>query len=96
MRSFSRPHLLYDGAAVHHVDDVRVSNGREAVRDDEGRRGARPNTAATTALQHGVESLLHPPLCVRVERCRRLVAERQLRVAQHGSCNGDALCRNVG
>ena len=73
----------HEAPLVQDGDPLGLHYGGEAVGDDEHR----------AAIHHAVEGLLDEALALRVERTRRLVEEKNGRVAQEGPRDRDALRR---
>lgn len=73
---------LGDAPILEDEDDVGVLYGRQAVGDGDRR----------AVLGRLVERLLDDALGLAVERRRRLVEQKDLRVADEGTGDGDALC----
>src|ERR1700758_3824310 len=76
----------HKAAAVENGDPLGLKYGGEAVRDDEHR----------AAIHHAVEGLLDEALALRIERTRRLVEEKQRRVAQERPRDRDPLSLPAG
>ena len=70
-----------DAAFVHHQDAVAGEHGRQPMRDHD--RG----TLAHQLRQRGGDLRF----ALRIERRRRLVEQKERRVAQNGACDGDPL-----
>ena len=77
---------LHHHAAINDIDDVSLLDGAEAVRDRDGGAAARG----------GVQGRLHHLLRLGVERAGGLVEEEDLRVAEQGARDGDALFLAAG
>jgi hypothetical protein len=78
--------LADDAAMVHHHDAFQPLNGGEAMGDDDRR-----------ASGHQVlEPDLHQPLVFGIECARRLVEQKQRRIAQDGARDCNALALSAG
>src|SRR4029077_3766188 len=73
--------LLDDATVLEDDDEIRVPDGRQAVRDDEG----------GPAREQDPERLLDLPLGPDVDRRRRLVENQDVRVGQQGTRDRDEL-----
>jgi hypothetical protein len=76
--------VIADGGqppAVENDDTLRLQYGGQAMRNDQHR----------TAIHEAIEGLLDEALTLRVQRARRLVKEKQSRVAEESARNSDAL-----
>ena len=78
--------LLDDVAVLHHQNDVRLADGREAMGDNEAR----------AALHQAVEGLLDLDLRARVDGGRRLVEDEHRRQAEHDARNAQQLLLPLG
>jgi len=73
--------LLDDATVFEDDDEIRVADGRQAVRDDEG----------GPAGEQDPERLLDLPLGPDVDLRRRLVENQDVRVGQQGTRDRDEL-----
>jgi hypothetical protein len=70
-------------AVVHDSDEVGISDGRQAVGNDDRRPWLLPHKR--------IERVLHHPLALAVKRAGGLVEEKDGRIADDCPCDGDAL-----
>ena len=78
--------LLDDVAVLHHQNDVRLADGREAMGDNKAR----------AALHQAVEGLLNFDLRARVDGGCRLVEDEHRRKAEHDARDTQQLLLPLG